>query len=56
MDMTDEEILEEWDNTKICEELIKAINEIKEKYIISEQEKKEIFEELKTMWGKEDYD
>lgn len=49
MDMTDEEILEKWNDEEICEESVEKLNEIKEKYIITEEEKEEILKKLKKI-------
>lgn len=38
MDMTDKGILEKWNNETICEELVQKLNEIKEKFILTEEE------------------
>lgn len=49
MDMTDEEILEKWNDEEICEESVEKLNKIKEKYIITEEEKEEILKKLKKI-------
>lgn len=55
-EIAQEEEWENWDDTKICEELINKINEIKEGYVISEEEKEKILKELREEWEKEDYE
>ena len=48
MDMTDKEILEKWNDEEICEEPIKKLNAIKEKFILTEEEE-EILKKLKKI-------
>jgi hypothetical protein len=46
---------EKWDDAKICKELVNKLNEIKEGYIITEEEKEKMLEELKRIWKEESY-
>lgn len=46
---------EKWDDVKICKELVNKLNEIKEGYIITEEEKEKMLEELKRIWEEESY-